>query len=66
MTDKDFERLLMQERNKSKYPTSGWLSKTDSKGNKEWNHYRFHDTSNETSSMFWIFIIGILITILFG
>jgi len=42
MTDKEFEKFLKDYNN---MPTSGWVSKTDSKGNKEWDHYRFHDTS---------------------
>jgi hypothetical protein len=42
MTDKEFEKLLKRSNN---LPTSGWVSKTNNNGKKEWNHYRFHDTS---------------------
>jgi hypothetical protein len=55
MTDKEFEKFL-KDHSKSNFPTSGWVSKTDSKGNKEWNHYRFHDTSGETTSIVWTFV----------
>jgi len=57
MTDKEFEKFL-KDHSKSNFPTSGWVSKTDGKGNKEWNHYRFHDTSGETTSIFWTFVLG--------
>jgi len=45
MTDKEFEKFLKNYNDTNKLPTSGYVSKTDSNGNKEWTHYRFYDTS---------------------
>jgi len=63
MTDREFRKLLKNHSNKMDFPTSGWVSKTDDKGNKEWNHYRFYDTSStfsdrETSWILLVVIVG--------
>jgi hypothetical protein len=58
MTDKELENFRKEYNN---LPTSGWISKKDSNGGKEWNHYYFHDTTKEVNSNFWIFVISFFI-----
>jgi hypothetical protein len=56
MTDKEFKNMFKN--------TSGWVSKTDNNGNKEWNHYRFYDTSmSDKEGTFWLKFIGIFFLI---
>ena len=47
MTDKELKNFF---KDSSQLPTSGWISKTDNNGRKEWNHYRFYDTSRLDNS----------------
>ena len=49
------------EYNEGKQPYSGFISKTDNKGNKEWTHYRFYDTTWTNGPINTIIILIVLI-----
>jgi hypothetical protein len=61
MIDKELEKLLKDYNSVNKLPTSGYVSKTDSNGNKEWTHYRFHDTSWSDGPIGTIVILIVLV-----
>ncbi len=62
MENKEFEKFL---KDYNKTPTSGYISKTNSNGDKEWNHYRFYDTSWTDGAIgsivvLVVFVVGLL------
>ena len=64
MTEKEFNEFLKQQAHKTDFTDkSFYVSSKDDKGNSEWKHYRFYDTSTTifSGTPWWMWVISILV-----